>query len=110
MSIILFILSGLFFIASVFQFLEKGIPLNNEYIWASDKERDNMSAEHKKPYFQQSAVVFLLCGICLLTYAFSILLKLDLLVYIGYILVFITITYAVASSITIAKKQKTKGR
>lgn len=47
-------------ILSYFQFKEKGILLNNAYIYATKEERRTMN---KKPYYRQSAIVFFQIGI-----------------------------------------------
>ena len=56
---ILFVIAMAAFIMSYFSFKEKGFLLNNAYIHASRRKRENMD---KKPYYRQSAIVFFLIG------------------------------------------------
>ena len=56
-SIILFVISALLAECSIRHFLERGYLFNNAYIFAPKTERESMD---KKPYYRQSAVVFLL--------------------------------------------------
>lgn len=103
---ILFILSLVCIIISFFQFKEKGILFNNQYIGVSKQERESMTIEHKRAYFRQSAIAFLLFGIAFLTFALESLLKLNGLMLIVYLLVIINVIYVIVSSANIAKKQR----
>lgn len=67
--ILALIISLAAFIISSFQFKEKGFLFNNAYLWASKKDREMMN---KKPYYRQSAIVFLLVGIAFLLLAIEI--------------------------------------
>ena len=75
---------------------------NNSYIYSSKKERANMD---KKPYYRQTGIVFLLLGIVFLTIALDTIFKTEWLFYINIVCVFITVTYAIVSSIMISKKK-----
>ncbi len=57
------------FIVSFRSFREKGFLFNNAYLYASKEERDMMD---KKPYYRQSAIVFLMIGVIFLLNAISI--------------------------------------
>ena len=50
-----FLAAGVLLVLAVIHFAERGFLLNNAYIYASLKERENMD---KKPYSRQSAIVF----------------------------------------------------
>ena len=100
---ILFAVSVFFFFMSVLSFMEKGFLFNNAYIYASNQEREKMN---KKPYYRQSAIVFLLFGIVFLLLALAVLLETYWLSYVCVAVVIITIIYAIVSSVTIEKNNK----
>ena len=64
--ILLLVLSLASIILGVTQLCEKGKPLNNSYIFASEKER---AAMDKKPLFRQTGIVLLIVGVGLLVTA-----------------------------------------
>lgn len=100
---IIFIISLVMFVISFRSFKEKGFLFNNAYIYSSKKERANMD---KKPYYRQTAIVFLLLGIVFLTIALDTIFKTEWLFYVNIVCVFITLTYAIVSSIMISKKKQ----
>ena len=100
---ILFIISIFAFAMSIRSFIEKGFLLNNAYIYASKQEREKM---HKKPYYRQSAIVFLLIGLIFLLMAFSLLLEVNWILYAVLMIAIIAIIYAITSSIIIEKKRE----
>ncbi len=100
---ILFAVSVFLFFMSVRSFMEKGFLFNNAYIYASKQEREKMN---KKPYYRQSAIVFLLFGIVFLLLALGVLLEAYWISFVGVAVVIITLIYAIVSSITIAKNNK----
>lgn len=57
MAIVVLLLSIVCAVISVLQFKEKGVLLNNAYIYASKQERENMD---KTPHYRQSGIVFAL--------------------------------------------------
>ena len=93
-AIILFVLSFL-------QFREKGFLLNNAYIWASKKEREQMDAnnEEKRPHYCQSGYTFLLLGVSFAVNSLYCFLNLRWLLILFWILIAVTIIFAVVSSI-----------
>ena len=97
---ILFSIAAAAFILSFRSFREKGLLLNNAYLYASKKERETMD---KKPHYRQSAIVFLLVGIIFLLNGLAVLLELYRLSYIAIGVIIITAVYAVTSG---TKKQK----
>ena len=100
---ILFAVSVFLFFMSVRSFMEKGFLFNNAYIYASKQEREKMN---KKPYYRQSAIVFLLLGIVFLLLALAVLLEVYWIYFVGVSVVIITLIYAIVSSITIEKNNK----
>ena len=100
---ILFLISAVSFFVSIRSFMEKGFLFNNVYIYASKQERETMN---KKPYYRQSAIVFLLIGLIFLANAFIMLFKVDWIFYIVIAIMIITLIYAIASSITIERNNK----
>ena len=102
---VLLLLSIFAFVLSIRSFCEKGFLLNNSYLYASKQEREAMD---KKPYYRQSAIVFLLIG-CIFTFnGFAILLRIDWLSYIAVAVIFGAIVYAIASSVAIERNKKQK--
>lgn len=103
-SVIIFLIVSIgAFIISVRSFKEKGFLFNNAYLYASKQERNSMD---KKPYYQQSAIVFLLIGIIFLLNAVEVLLNSKWMFYIIIAIIIIMIIYAIASSIMIETKKK----
>ena len=100
---ILFAVSVFLFFMSVRSFMEKGFLFNNAYIYASKQEREKMN---KKPYYRQSAMVFLLFGIVFLLLALAVLLEAYWIFFVSVAVVIITLIYAIVSSITIEKNNK----
>ena len=100
---ILFLIAILAFALSVRSFCGKGFLLNNAYLYASKQEREMMD---KKPYYRQSAVVFLLIGCIFALNGFSILLRMDWISHIAIVVVFGAIIYAIVSSVLIEKRKK----
>ena len=102
-AIVLVAVSLLAFVLSICSFLEKGFLLNNAYLYATKKQREEMD---KKPYYRQSAVVFFMIGIVFLLIAAAILLDAFRITYIAEAVILIMLIYAIASSISIEKKKK----
>lgn len=102
-AIVLVAVSLLAFVLSIRSFLEKGFLLNNAYLYATKKQREEMD---KKPYYRQSAVVFFMIGIVFLLIAAAILLDAFRITYIAEAVILIMLIYAIASSISIEKKKK----
>ena len=100
---ILFAVSVFLFFMSARSFMEKGFLFNNAYIYASKQEREKMN---KKPYYRQSAIVFLLLGLLFLLIALAVLLEANWICYVGIALIIITLIYAIVSSVIIEKNNK----
>ena len=102
-SCVMFAFSAAAFVVSIRSFLEKGFLLNNAYLGASKKERENMD---KKPYYRQSAVVFLLVGTIFLLNGFTVLYNAFWISYLVMALAAVAMVYAIASSIAIEKNKR----
>ena len=100
---VLFLLAIFALVLSIRSFCEKGFLLNNAYLYASKQERDSMD---KRPYYRQSAVVFLLISIVFVLNGLEIILQVGWLSYIAIATIIITIIYAISSSILIEKRKK----
>ena len=70
--LIVFLLAGVSLIFSVLHFWQKGVLLNNDYLYLSDEERKN---KDKKPYYRQSAVVFFIIFLVFLSLGLNLLTK-----------------------------------
>ncbi len=93
-------LSLICFIISYFQFHERGILLNNAYIYLPMKDRENL---YKKPYYFQSGTVFLLLGIMFLITSLEIIFLTTWLMYFVFIDFILVICYAIVSTVHIKK-------
>ena len=102
-AVLLLILTAASAALSVLQFLHKGPPLNNAYLYASKKER---AAMDKGLYYRQSGVVFALINLIFGVVALSLLLENNKLLILEALLVAITLIYAIVSSVKIEKKKK----
>lgn len=95
--ITLLILGGFSVIESVLSFMEKGIPLNNYYLSASEYEKQRLDMKH---IYRQTAIVFALVGAMFLILAFLILFnRIELITPIVLPLCIITLVYAIVSSL-----------
>ena len=83
--------------------MKKGFLFNNAYIYASEKERESMN---KKPYYCQSAIVFLLIGLIFLLNGIDILLQTDWIFYAVTATIIVTLVFTIISSVVIAKNNK----
>ena len=90
------------FTASYFQFREKGILLNNAWLYASKEEREAMN---KKPYYRQSGVVFVLIGVTFLLNAVMVVTKKEWVFYLVLGMLAVAVIYAIVSTIRIEKKR-----
>lgn len=80
---------------SIRSFKEKGFLFNNAYIWASEKEREQMD---KKPHYRQTAVVFALLTAIFMCIAIEFMVKTGWLWIVNVGFAIIAIVYAVISS------------
>ncbi|MBR4123163.1 MAG: DUF3784 domain-containing protein [Clostridia bacterium] len=100
---ILFAVAILAFIMSILSFMEKGFLFNNAFLYASEQERKGMD---KKPYYRQSAVMFLLICLVFTLNGFEVIFNIDWLSYTAITIIIIAVIYAIISSIIIDKRKK----
>ena len=100
-TIIVLIPAVISFVLSYRQYNEKGALLNNTYIYASGQEREKMD---QKPYYRQSAVIFLMVGVIFLILAADMYFRTTWLVYCSVLWAVLTVVYAIVSSIRIKKE------
>lgn len=100
-------LSGVFavtaLILGIMQLCERGVPLNNAYLFASKEERLKMN---KTPHFRQSGMVLILCGAALTLIASSIAFGVSLMFYLSFGCLGAALIYAIVSEIIIQKNSK----
>ncbi len=87
----------------VLQFRQKGVPLNNAYLWASEVARRRLDCA---ALFRQSAVIFGLIALMMLLIGLECILNTGLLLIGVGPLVAAALIYAVVSSIRIARQGK----
>ena len=102
-AIIFFVIAAAAFVMSVLSFMGKGFLFNNAYIYASKEMREKMD---KKPYYRQSATVFLLIGLIFLLNGFSVIFETKWIFYAVIAVVVIAMVYAIVSSVMIEKNKK----
>lgn len=96
MAIVVLLLSIVCAVISVLQFKEKGVLLNNAYIYASKQERENLD---KTPHYRQSGIVFALISAIFFGIAAECILKTGWLWWIVSALAAAALVYAVVSSV-----------
>lgn len=94
--ILCLVLASAAFILSCLQFMEKGIPLNNSYLYASAEERSKMN---KKPYYCQSGIVLGITGIIFSLLAIQLITGWNWIFRFVIAIIFIMLAYTVMSSI-----------
>ena len=94
--ILCLVLASAAFILSCLQFMEKGIPLNNSYLYASAEERSKMNT---KPYYYQSGIVLGSTGIIFSLLAIQLITGWHWIFRFVIIIIVIMLVYAVMSSI-----------
>lgn len=100
---IFFVIFLFLLVISIRSFKEKGLLLNNAYLYAPKKERANM---HKGKYYHQSAVALFLVSLIFLVDGIAVLLEIDWTFYIVLAIVLIAMIFAIVSSIIIKKKKQ----
>ena len=102
LSVILLLLSGFMFFIAYRQFKEKGIPLNNAYLFATKEVRDKTNF---RPFYRQSAIASLGLGFMFLLSSIHVITNWDWLFITTLALGFIIMIYAIISTIMIAKRR-----
>ena len=101
--IIVFIIGGACLFFSIRSFQERGVLLNNAYLYASKEERVTMN---KKPHYKQSAILFCILSALFFVIGLSILLKNEKLLLLEVPLIVSGILYAIISAVQIEKQIK----
>ena len=101
--IIVFIIGGACLFFSIRSFQERGILLNNAYLYASKEERVTMN---KKPYYKQSAIIFCILSALFFVIGLSILLQNEKLLLLEVPLIISGILFAIISTVQIEKQIK----
>ena len=100
--VFVFIIAGLMLMISIRSFMNRGFLLNNAFIYASKEEREKLD---KKPYYRQTAIVFLLLSMVFVIVGLSVVLHDPGINLIEIPLIAATIIYAIFSTIRIQKKK-----
>ncbi len=90
-------------IISVRSFNNKGFLFNNTYIYASKQERETID---KKPYYRQTAIVFLILCLVFIVIGVSVVLNNSRIILLEIPLFLAVIIYSIVSSVQISKKDK----
>lgn len=101
-AIIIFVIAGLLFFFSIRSFMNKGFLLNNAYLYASKEEREKMD---KKPYYIQTAVVFLILSIVFIIIGLSVVFQDSRINLLEIPFIAGAIIYAILSTIRIQTKR-----
>lgn len=102
---IMFAIAAAALVLSIRSFMGKGFLLNNAYLYASQKERENMD---KTPHYRQSAIVFLLISLVFVMNGLTLLLSLSWGFTAVMTIAAAALGYAIVSSIAIERKKNKK--
>jgi len=103
LAIIFFVIAGVLLFFSIRSFFERGVLLNNAYIYATKEER---AAMNKKPYYQQTAVVFCILSVVFVIIGLSVLFRNGNIELLVIPLAVAAIIYAVVSTVLNNKRTK----
>ena len=99
-AIAVFLLAGTLFFLGVRQLLERGVLLNNTWLYATKEEREKLN---KKPYYRQSGIVFCLLGLLFTVIGLYALLQSSGLLWLEAALAVGTVAYAILSTVQISR-------
>ena len=102
-TILVFAAAGVLLFLGIRQFLGRGKPLNNAYLFATETERATMD---QKPYYRQSAVVFCLLSLLFVIVGLSIVLRRYWIGLLEIPLAAAVVVYAIVSTVRIGKQAK----
>lgn len=88
-------------VLSILQFAGKGVPLNNAYFFSDEPNKNKI---YKKPLFIQSGITFLLIAFVFASIGVYVITGIGSFLTAEYIILAITIIYAIISTIIIVKK------
>ncbi|MBR0092576.1 MAG: DUF3784 domain-containing protein [Lachnospiraceae bacterium] len=101
-AIIFFVLAAILMILSIRHFMEKGLLLNNAYLYATKEERKTMN---KRPHYRQSAIVFCILSVGCFVVGLSIVLKNDSIRLLEIPIFCAAVIFAIISSVQIYRKE-----
>lgn len=90
-------------IVGIMQLNERGIPLNNAYLYASKEKKQSMN---KTPYFKQTGVVFILLAVAFALIAAAEFFWIEWLSYLALGFCAVDVIFAVVSEIIIEGSPK----
>lgn len=90
-------------VVGIMQLNERGIPLNNAYLYASKEKKHSMN---KSPYFKQSGIVFILLAVIFGLLASSVVLRTEWLSYLALGVCGVVVIYSIVSTVIIEKSVK----
>ena len=97
-----FIVAGALLIISIRSFMNRGFLFNNAFLYASKEEREKMD---KKPYYRQTAIVFLLLSIVFVIIGLSVVFRDSRINLIEIPFIVAAVVYAIVSTIRIRGKK-----
>ena len=101
-AVIVFAVAGVMLLLSVRSFQERGVLLNNAWLYASEKQRKTMN---KKPYYRQSAIVFCFLSLVFIVCGLSVVLKNSRIVLLEIPVIAGVVIYAIVSTVQIQKRE-----
>lgn len=104
-TILMFTLAVITLVISVLQFMQKGFVFNNSYWYETEEIRREID---KKPYYMQTAVVFMILTIAFVLSGINYLTGIGIFRYLGIAMYGIAIAFGVVSSVVIEKKDRKK--
>ncbi len=101
-AVLVFAISVIMLVTGIRSFRCKGFLLNNAYIYASKEEREKMN---KKPYYRQTAIVFLLLSIVFMIIGVSIVFQNYRITLLEIPIIICAVIYAIISTIRIKARE-----
>ena len=100
-------IAGVFAVVSsvleVLQLNERGVPLNNAYLFAPKEKKRSMN---KAPYYRQSGIVFMMLTLVFALLTAASVFRVSLLSYLALGVCAATLIYAIVSAVMIEKNSK----
>lgn len=87
----------------IMQLNERGILLNNAYLYASKEKKQSMN---KTPYYRQSGIVFIMLAVIFALIAAAAAFQTELLSYLALGVCAAVVIYAIVSAVIIEKTSK----
>ena len=100
-AIVVFALAAACLTLSVLHFMERGVLLNNAWLYASKRERETMD---KRPHYRQSAIVFCLLGGVFIVIGLALVLQRSRLTLLEIPLLAGAVVYAAVSTAAIRRR------